>query len=267
MTRKIISYTDAIASVIENNNGIATTRQILDQISNFRPLTGKTPEATILSELGRSRRFAKIGVGVWALAEHKNDFVETNNTLFQKDIDIVSESIQRNNINNKEIELSAERLHGQIQGMLLEIGNVNGFRTYTPNKNATFNNKPLKNLSTLGDIPNFTYERIIRAVRYIDVLWFTNDKEPFPVFAWEVENSTNFRDGLIKFTELNFFKTHFYFLAPENKINKFQEEISRPLFKEIKSTCDFYSMERVRRSYQSTLENEELKIFKYDQQI
>ena len=35
----------------------------------------------------------------------------------------------------------------------------------------------------LENIPNFTYERIIRAVRYIDVLWFTKDKEPFPVFA------------------------------------------------------------------------------------
>lgn len=264
MTRKIISYTDAIATVIKNNNGIATTRQILDQISNFRPLTGKTPEATILSELGRSRRFAKVGVGVWALFEDRNNFSEANNTSFQKDLNIISEQI---NINNKEIVSSTERLHAKIQGMLLEIGNVNGFQTYTPNKNATFNNKPLKNLSTLENIPNFTYERIIRAVRYIDVLWFTKDKYPFPVFAWEVENSTNFRDGLIKFTELNFFKTHFYFLAPENKIGKFQEEISRPIFNDIKKSCDFYSMERVKQSYQSTLENEELKIFNYEQKI
>lgn len=264
MTRQIVSYTDAIATVIKTNNGIATTRQVLDQISKFRPLTGKTPEATILSELGRSRRFAKIGVGVWALAENKNNFSEVNNISFQKDLDIISE---KNNADDKEIVLSTERMHAQIQGMLLEIGNVNGFQTYTPNKNSTFNNKPLKNLSSLEDIPNFTYERIIRAVRYIDVLWFTNDKEPFPVFAWEVENSTNFRDGLIKFTELNFFKTHFYFLAPETKINKFQEEVSRPIFKEIKKSCDFYSMERVKQSYQSTLENEELRIFNYDQKI
>jgi|GEM_PF-538278 len=261
MSRIIISYPDAIASVIKNNNGIATTRQILEQISNFRPLTGKTPEATIKSELWRSRRFAKIGAGVWAEAGQEKNFLDVNNSSFQKDLDIIS---RENNFNENEIISSTERLHAQIQGMLLEIGNVNGFQTYTPNKNWTFNNKPLKTLSTLDDIPNFTYERIIKSIRHIDVLWFTNDKEPFPVFAWEVENSTNFRDGLIKFTELQFFKTNFYFLAPENKINKFQEEISRPIFKEIKKTCEFFSMERVKQSYQSTLDNEELKMFNYD---
>jgi len=133
MTRQIVSYTDAIAAVIKSNNGIATARQVLDQIYKFRPLTGKTPEATILSELGRSRRFAKIGVGVWALAKDKRNFSEVSNTSFQKDLDIISE---KNNTDNKEIALSTERMHTQIQGMLLEIGNVNGFQTYTPNKNS-----------------------------------------------------------------------------------------------------------------------------------
>ncbi|MBI5079246.1 hypothetical protein HZB06_01040 [Candidatus Wolfebacteria bacterium] len=264
MTRQFISYVNAIVSVIKNNNGIATTKQILEQISKFRPLTGKTPEATILSELGRNRKFAKIGAGVWSLAENKNNFSEINNLSFQKDLEIIS---KENNADNKELALSTERLHAQIQGMLLEIGNVNGFQTYTPNKNSTFNNKPLKNLATISEIPSFTYNRIIRAVRHIDVLWFTEDKEPFPAFAWEVENSTNFRDGLIKFTELNFFKTKFYFLAPENKINKFKEEIARPIFKNIEKSCDFYSIERVKQSYQSTLDNEELRIFNYDKKI
>ena len=262
MSNKIISYSDAIALVIKNNAGIATTQQIVDQVSKFRTLTGKTPEASIKAEVGRSRRFAKIGAGVWALAKDEKKFENIDTGLFQKDLKKISE--QETQFDKKEVDLSADRLHPKIQGMLLEIGNVNGFQTYTPNKNWVFDNKPLNKLATLDNIPEFTYNRIIKAVKHIDVLWFTNDEDPFPAFAWEVETSTNFRDGLIKFTELQFFKTQFYFLASENRINKFQEEIKRPIFKGIKKSCDFYSIEKVKKSYQATLENDEVKLFNYD---
>ena len=262
MSSKIISYSNAIALVIKNNGGIATTKQILEQISKYRLLTGKTPEASIKAEVGRSRRFAKIGAGVWALAEDEKKFEDIDTGLFQKDLKKISK--QETQSNKKEVDLSAERLHPKVQGMLLEIGNVNGFQTYSPDKNWTFNNKPLKKLATLDSVPRFTYDRVINSVRNIDVLWFTNDEEPFPSFAWEVETTTNFRSGLIKFTELQFFKTKFYFLASEDRINKFREEIRRPIFKGIRDSCEFYSIEKVQKSYQATLENDELKLFNYD---
>ena len=59
---KNISYNEAISKVIIDNGGMATSKQIIQNISKYRQLTGLTPEATIKSELGRNRKFAKIGI-------------------------------------------------------------------------------------------------------------------------------------------------------------------------------------------------------------
>jgi hypothetical protein len=252
---KNISYNEAISKVIIDNGGMATSKQIIQNISKYRQLTGLTPEATIKSELGRNRKFAKIGIDLYSLAEDAGKFKSLDKDLFLQEIEIIKEE---NTEINPEIK---QRLHSQIQGMLLEIGNLNGFQTYTPNKNWTFNNKPLKDLASMQTLPSFTYPRVIDAVKDIDVLWFNDDEFPYPVWAWEVENSTDFRDGIIKFTELSFFKTKFNFLAPENKKNKYDKEISRPIFKTIRENCNFYSMEKVQSSYEATLKNDELKLF------
>ncbi len=103
---------------------------------------------------------------------------------------------------------------------LLEIGNFRQFDTYTNDKSWIFQNKTLGNLSTKNQIPPFTYERIIKeSARFIDVIWFNN--RGFPSSIFEVEHSTDFRGALIKFTELQDFKTNFYCISDESKRKKY----------------------------------------------
>ena len=48
-----------------------------------------------------------------------------------------------------------------------------GFDTYTPDVNSIFDNKEIGKLTTLKEIPPFTYEKIIKdSIQFIDVIWF-----------------------------------------------------------------------------------------------
>jgi len=158
MTQEKLTYSDAIEKVLLANNYVAPLKKIYAEISKYRPLTGKTPFNTIQERVQRDERFTRIGLGVYALTDY---------------LDKLPKAPQPTN--KEEVR---EQTHSSIQGMLLEIGNVEGYDTYSPNKNAIFENKPLKQIMTLSDFPQFTYPLITQAVKFIDVLWFNNRGVP-----------------------------------------------------------------------------------------
>ena len=186
-----LTYSDAIEKVLLDNNYVAPLRKIYKEIEKYRKLTGKTPEKTIQERVQRDERFTRVGLGTYALTEYLDKLP-------------VSPKPQ-----NEEQE--KEQTHYAIQGMLLEIGNVKGFDTYSPNKNALFNRKNLSQIITIEIFPNFTYPEIVRTAKFIDVLWF--NKRGFPKFAFEVEITTGFRNSLVKFSELSDFDMKFYLIA------------------------------------------------------
>lgn len=49
----------------------------------------------------------------------------------------------------------------------------------------------------------FTYKEVVEKIKSIDVFWF-NDRR-FPKFVFEVEHSTDFKNALLKFLELQDF--------------------------------------------------------------
>ncbi|NQS98922.1 MAG: hypothetical protein HQ591_10750 [candidate division Zixibacteria bacterium] len=230
------TYSEAIERVLLDNNYIAPLRKIYKDIVKYRPLTGKTPYNTIQERVQRDPKFTKIGLGVYALTEYLDK------------LPVASEPQ-----NKKEEE---ERTHYSIQGMLLEIGNIEGFDTYSANKNAVFDNKPLNQIMTLSEFPNFTYPRIIQSIRFIDILWF-NDRG-FPKSAFEIEITPQFRNSLIKFCELSDFFTKFYIIAESKNKKKYEREISRPVFKEIKGRCLFKTCDQVREMYLKSVEKQKV---------
>ena len=64
-----------------------------------------------------------------------------------------------------------ENLHSILQGRLLEVGNIRGYQTYSPNKSKMFNNKKLENIATLYTCPQLQFSDY-KLLREIDVLWF-----------------------------------------------------------------------------------------------
>jgi hypothetical protein len=236
MGQEQLTYSEAIEKVLLENNYVAPLRKIYKEIVKYRPLTGQTPFRTIQERVQRDPRFTRIGLGIYALTEYL-DKLPTSPKPQSK-------------------EQEKEQTHYSIQGMLLEIGNMEGFDTYSPNKNAIFDNKPLQQIMTFSEFPNFTYSNIIQSVRFIDVLWF-NDRG-FPKFAFEVEVTPQFRNSLLKFSELNDFYTTFYLIAEAQNQEKYHREISKAVFKEIKERCLFRTFEQVRGMYLKSVEKQEV---------
>ena len=145
--------------------------------------------------------------------------------------------------------------------MLIEIGNLSGFNTFTPDKNSLFITKKLSEISTQKEIPNFTFDGIIQSAKYIDVIWF-NERQ-FPNAIFEVENSTNFRNSLVKFVELQDFTTSMTIIAPkeESKTKKFNQEIEKSAFSSIKGRVKFFDYEYVEKLYNHQVASQQFKNF------
>lgn len=236
MRQEDLTYSEAIEKVLLAHNYVAPLRKIYKEIVKYRPLTGQTPFKTIQERVQRDPRFTRIGLGIYALTEYLDKLP-------------VAPKPQ-----SKEEE--KEQTHYSIQGMLLEIGNMEGFDTYSPNKNAIFDNKPLMHIMTLSEFPNFTYPNIIQSVRFIDVLWFNG--RGFPKSAFEVEITPQFRNSLVKFSELCDFYVTFYLIAETENQDKYHREISRPVFREVKKRCLFKTCDQVRDMYLKSVEKQKV---------
>jgi len=227
-TRKKLTYSDAIEMVLRDNGGYAPLKLIYENLGKYRLLTGKTPKETIRSELQRDERFTDIGWGIYALTKHLNKLpqVAIPKTPNQK----------------------VGQQHANIQGMIIEIGNTQGFDTYTPDKKRFFENKQLGKIATMKNFSHFTTnKKIIGTLKYIDVIWF--NERGFPQVVFEVEHSTDFRDSLIRFSELQDFNTQFILVAPKGRKTKYEKEVSRSIFKDIKNRCRFMDYSNIEGHY------------------
>jgi hypothetical protein len=131
-------------------------------------------------------------------------------------------------INNWELLSSAKRsnftlmnpdesIHNVIQGRLLEIGNIRGYRTYCPDKSKTFNKRKLADVATLKSCPELQYAEH-DSLRKIDVVWFREaNKGLYPEYAFEVEISTGVWSGYGRLASLKDYNTRLYIVTNEEK--------------------------------------------------
>jgi len=138
----------------------------------------------------------------------------------------------------------AQLSHEKIEGVLLELGNMLGYDTYTADKSKEYEGKKLGDISTLKDIPSFTYPRILDTVREVDIIWFKDD---FPRYCFEVEHTTNISRGLLRLYQIKELSSKFLIVAPSSRISKFQTEIRKDPFYRIRGKYTF-------RSYSELLE-------------
>ncbi|MEA3450463.1 MAG: hypothetical protein U9Q83_01010 [Bacteroidota bacterium] len=238
------TWSEAIEKAIIKLGYFATLRQIYKVAPSLKEFSGITPHKTINERVQRDNRFYKIKSGLYGL---KN--------FLDKLPDIYNPKIEKSE--KEEIHIN----HSYIQGLLLEIGNISGFNTFTPDKNSPFLSKKLGDISTQNNIPNFTFEHIIKSTRYIDVIWFNERNLPNSIF--EIENSTNFRNSLVKFVELQDFNTSMTLIAPkdDNKIRKFKQEIEKSAFVSIKNKVKFFDYEYIVKLYNHQVASQKFNNF------
>lgn len=228
---------EAVIRVMEKNGGFSTLGY-LNQ--NVLKLDGcewktKTPFATIRRIVQDERFFFKIRPGLWALKHYKNKLPPE---IFP--------------VEDQPKAKQEEYSHTYYQGLLVELGNFKKYKTFVPSqdKNKVYLNKKLSEIVTVPESFRFSYEKIVQAAQTIDVIWFNERNMPANFF--EIEHSTNIRDSLLKFVELQDFYARFCIVADEVRRREFQAKLSLQAFTPIGKRVGFWSYEDVAELHTKT---------------
>jgi hypothetical protein len=89
----------------------------------------------------------------------------------------------------------------------------------------------------------FTFADILRKAQSIDVSWLNVRR--FPNSFFEIEHSTDIYNSLLKFVELQDFRTNFYIVADNQRQAEFESKISQSAFIPIKSFVKFLDYDSV----------------------
>ena len=193
----------------------------------------QTPFASIRRIVQQRREIFKVRPGLWALKS------------YQKKLGLVENA-------HKDKSQVAQN-HSYYQGILLTIGILRGYKTFSPNqdKNRLFVNQPLKNVRSLQDIPPFSYQEFTRKCSTVDVVWFNERLMPKSLF--EVEHSTDFQNSLIKFSDLQDFYTRMIIVADDNRAREFTQKMQSSVFGDISSRVAFLGYESLIKQYEMDL--------------
>jgi len=150
---------------------------------------------------------------------------------------------------NLEERSAPEYSHALLQGMLVELGNMLGYDTFSADQAPTYRDTTIGELATLDALPEFTSKRILGTARQIDVIWLEDE---FPVCCFEIEHSTDVTKGLLRMHQLIRFKTQFFIVAAEATRRKFETEVSKSPFYQSQERYYFRSYEEVEGLYSQT---------------
>ena len=149
--------------------------------------------------------------------------------------------------------------HKDVQGILVELGNLLGYKTYVADPSKIYNDRTLAEWATLKEIPPFTYPRILNTVKQIDVIWFRNEGNEFPVACFEIEHTTDVTKGLLRLYQIKGLGSKLFIVAPNNVRSKFETEVGKTPFYEIKERYLFRSYEQLAAFFELAKEYHDLK--------
>ncbi len=231
---------DNVIIAMEKNGGYATFQQLykLVDVSDWKT---NTPAASIRRIVQVYPEFFRIKPGLWALTKYQDD---------------VLKKLSLHPNDQKSDELFT---HTYYQGILVEIGNIKKYHTYVPaqDKNKKFLETKLCDMVTLDSLPPFTYDRLTRRAKTVDVIWFNERQMPFGFY--EIEHTTDLKNSLSKFYELQDFRADFSIIADESRRNQFHDIISASMYNSIRDYVKFRSYDSIIKQYakeQIVLEDE-----------
>ena len=232
---------EAVIKTMEEYGGYATLG-FLNQSVDVSDWKTKTPFATIRRIVQDKRFFFKIRPGLWALKTYKNKLPEN---VFP------AEKVSK----TKQEEFN----HSYYQGLLAEIGNLKRQKTFVPyqDKNKKYLEKKLSEITTIEKFYDFTYKNLLRYATTIDVSWFNERKMPSSFF--EVEHSTDIKNSLGKFVQLQDFHAKFYIVADIARKREYEDKLNLSMFKSVQSRVSFIDYESLSNWHTKSFEVSELE--------
>jgi hypothetical protein len=220
---------EAVIKVMEDNGGFATFGHLYQNVLKIPNVEWKTktPFASMRRIVQTRPEIFRIKPGLWALKKYEKQLpAELTPQASKQEKDTYS--------------------HTYYQGLLLEIGKLNNFDTFVPNqdKNKMFLGKiRLGEISSLNEIYKFCYDDIISYAKTVDVIWFNDRRMPSSLF--EIEHSTNIKNSLLKFVELQDFRTKMFIVADDARKGEFKKSADMTAFKKIRKYIEFLSYEEL----------------------
>ena len=217
---------DQVIEALRKQGGYATLRR-LNEVIDFSSWKTLTPEASVRRIVQLSKSIFRIQPGLWALEEARDNVL--------KKFKIKHGDKQSEEIFN----------HSYYQGLLIEIGRFRNAKTYVPpqDQHHLFLEKELGDMTDLRILPHFSYDYILRKARTVDVIWF--NERTMPTHFYEVEHTTDIKNSLSKFYELQDFFSTFYIVAGQYRENEFKDKINVSIFSAIKDRVKFISYDKV----------------------
>ena len=149
--------------------------------------------------------------------------------------------------------------HGIAQGMLVTLGRIYGYETYAPPQDQTirsFQGKPLRDFVTVSDCTDIFRGPNLSKIREIDSLWFDEDDYGlFPVYAFEVEETTKVKSGLDRLLKIpRRFPARFFVIGPSTKEKDlFERYINQTPFRDFRDRFLFKLYEELDELYNAAL--------------
>ena len=220
-----------VIEAMRKEGGFATLRR-LNEVVDFSTWKTKTPEASVRRIVQESNQIFKIQPGLWALEEMREEVLKR----FELQIG-----------NSKSEEQFS---HGYYQGLLVEIGKLHGKITYVPaqDKSRKFMGEPLGAITNTTTIPLFTYENLLKKAKTIDVIWF--NERNMPSDFYEIEHTTDIKNSLSKFYELQDFYAGFYIVADKHRKKEFEDKLHVSMFQPLEKRVTFLDYDRVAAMYE-----------------
>lgn len=231
MKEKRLTQTQQVINTLREQGGYATLGNLYHLVDTSTWAT-KTPNESIRRIVQQSQEIFKIQPGLWALEECRDEVMQ----IFE---------LKPGNKKSEE-----QFTHGYYQGLLVEIGKFRQLKTYVPaqDQNRIFIDKRLGEITDTTELPDFTYENLKRRARTIDVIWF--NERNMPSDFYEVEHTTDIKNSLSKFYELQDFSAGFYIVADTSRKKEFEDKLHVSMFAAIENRVRFLNYMQVVNLYE-----------------
>jgi len=235
--RRAGSQVDAVVQTMARNGGFATLRYLYTNTptSGWRTMT---PFASIRRIVQVSAQFFKVKPGLWALEAYRD----------RLPADIQRLARERDSGGARPSDAS----HGYYQGLAAELGSLKGFTTYVPAQdgNRLCAGRKLRDIASCTTLPAFTYERVLRSARMIDVIWF--NRRGYPASLLEVEHTTDFRGAFEKFAEMVDFRCDMCVIADRVRKRQFRDVAARTAYSTLSGQVRFLDYDNLAELHAAT---------------
>ena len=240
---------EAVMETLDKLGGVATLGELNREFIKIKDCEWKTktPFASIRRIVQTTKGIYKIRPGLYGLEKYRKR-IEGDGIVVENEKNRDSEDVRMFN-------------HTYYQGILLIIGKWHNMQTFIPlqDKNKKFyDGQRLCELSTLSELPLYSYPQIVKRSSTIDAIWFNERNMPHSFF--EIEHSTDIQNSLLKFNDLQDFYVRMAIVADKKRKLEFESKMNFHAFDDLRlnKRVSFLSYDALIKQYEMEIEKQSL---------